>query len=108
MPANSTSTDTGSARLMTVFATASAEAVHSTDERVQGFATGLFTDPSSYTNGNTSTTDQQSQLLAESDWIRVALTGNLRDYTFMSSRYNRDRCASGLQRPACRLHEDAD
>ncbi len=55
------------------------------DERVQGFATGLFTDPSSFTNSNTSSSDQQNQLLQESDWIRVALTGNLRDYTFVNS-----------------------
>jgi pullulanase len=55
------------------------------DERVQGFATGLFTDPSSFTNSNTSSSDQQNQLLQESDWIRVALTGNLRDYTFINS-----------------------
>ena len=55
------------------------------DERVQGFATGLFTDPSTYTNSGTSSSDQKSQLLQESDWIRVGLTGNLRDYTFTSS-----------------------
>jgi pullulanase len=55
------------------------------DERVQGFATGLYTDPSSYTNSTTSTLDQQNQLLQESDWIRVGLTGNLRDYTFLAS-----------------------
>jgi pullulanase len=58
------------------------------DERVQGFATGLFTDPSSFTNGNTSSSDQRSQLLQESDWIRVALAGNLRDYTFINSSGN--------------------
>ncbi len=34
------------------------------DQRLQGFATGLFTD------------------LQYADWIRVGLTGNLRDYTF--------------------------
>ena len=33
------------------------------DERVQGFATGLFTDPSSFTSSNTSSSDQQNQLL---------------------------------------------
>ncbi len=55
------------------------------DERVQGFATGLFTDPSSFTNSNTSITDQENALLQASDWIRVGLTGNLRDYTFTSS-----------------------
>ena len=52
------------------------------DERVQGFATGLFTDPSAYTSAATATADQQTTLLQESDWIRVGLTGNLRDYEF--------------------------
>lgn len=55
------------------------------DERVQGFATGLFTDSSDYTNLNTSPANQQSQLLQSSDWILVGLTGNLRDYTFTNS-----------------------
>ena len=52
------------------------------DERVQGFATGLFTDPSTYTAQNTASADQKATLLHRSDWIRVGLTGNLRDYTF--------------------------
>ena len=52
------------------------------DERVQGFATGLFTAPSSYTSGNTVPSDQKTTLLHRSDWIRVGLTGNLRDYSF--------------------------
>lgn len=56
-----------------------------TDERVQGFATGLFTDPSSFTNRGLSPSAQQGQLLQYSDWILVGLTGNLRDYTFISS-----------------------
>jgi len=56
-----------------------------TDERVQGFATGLFTDPSAYTSSSLSTTQQQAQLLQYSDWIDVGLTGNLRDYTFIDS-----------------------
>jgi pullulanase len=56
-----------------------------TDERVQGFATGLFTDSSTFTNGNASPSSQQGQLLQYSDWIRVGLTGNLRDYSFLSS-----------------------
>lgn len=55
------------------------------DERVQGFATGLYTDPSSFTTSNTSPMDQRNQLLTESDWVRVGLTGNLRDYTFTNS-----------------------
>ena len=53
-----------------------------TDERVQGFASGLYTDSSDFTNGSSSPGDQQTQLLQYSDWIRVGLTGNLRDYTF--------------------------
>jgi pullulanase len=56
-----------------------------TDERVQGFATGLFTDPSDFTNGSLSSSQQQAQLLQYSDWIDVGLTGNLRDYTFVDS-----------------------
>ena len=56
-----------------------------TDERVQGFATGLFTDPSDFTNGSLSNSAQQTQLLQYSDWIDVGLTGNLRDYTFIDS-----------------------
>jgi pullulanase len=56
-----------------------------TDERVQGFATGLFTDPSAFTNSNLSANQQQAQLLQYSDWIDVGLTGNLRDYSFVDS-----------------------
>ncbi|MGC2546749.1 MAG: pullulanase-type alpha-1,6-glucosidase [Silvibacterium sp.] len=56
-----------------------------TDERVQGFATGLFTDPSDYTNANPPSTGQQAQLGQYSDWILVGLTGDLRDYTFTDS-----------------------
>ena len=56
-----------------------------TDERVQGFATGLFTDPSAFTTGSMSASAQQAQLLQYSDWIDVGLTGNLRDYTFVDS-----------------------
>jgi pullulanase len=54
------------------------------DERVQGFATGLFTDPSDFTTRSTAIAEQRSQLLAEEDWIRVGLTGGLRDYSFVS------------------------
>jgi pullulanase len=56
-----------------------------TDERVQGFATGLFTDPSSFTNSSLSSSQQQAQLLQYSDWIDVGLTGDLRDYSFTDS-----------------------
>ncbi len=43
----------------------------------QGFATGLYYDPN-----NTPQGDQQSELLRRTDWIRVALTGNLANYVF--------------------------
>src|SRR5271155_5671456 len=56
-----------------------------TDERVQGFATGLFTDSSDFTNGSLVASQQQAQLLQYSDWIDIGLTGNLRDYSFTDS-----------------------
>jgi pullulanase len=60
---------------------------YDTGEQVQGFATGLFTDPSLYTT----TTEAQSPsvqaayLNQEADWIRTALAGGLRDFTFVDS-----------------------
>ncbi len=56
------------------------------DSRDQGFATGLLTDPSAYTAAGTSTSGQLATLLAESDWIRVGLAGNLRDYTLIDAQ----------------------
>jgi pullulanase len=53
-----------------------------TDERVQGFATGLFTDSSSFTNQSQPPSAQLGTLLEETDWIEVGLAGNLRDWTF--------------------------
>ena len=58
------------------------------DMRIQGFATGLFTDPSGYTTQNTALADQRATLLHRTDWIRVGLTGNLRDYSFVDSTGN--------------------
>jgi pullulanase len=55
------------------------------DERVQGFATGMYTDPSLYTSQNTAAADQLTSLLASADWIRAGLAGNLRDFTFVDS-----------------------
>ena len=52
------------------------------DERVQGFATGLFTAPSTYTSQNTSLTDQKLTLLHRTDWLKIGLTGNLRNFVF--------------------------
>jgi pullulanase len=56
-----------------------------TDARVQGFATGLATDPSAFTTGSTPQSDQVADLLEESDWIRVGLTGNLSNYSFVDA-----------------------
>ncbi|WP_328852125.1 pullulanase-type alpha-1,6-glucosidase [Micromonospora globbae] len=52
--------------------------------RVQGFASGLLTDP----NGdpvNGSATEQRARLLHQHDLVKVGLTGNLRDYRFTNS-----------------------
>jgi pullulanase-type alpha-1,6-glucosidase len=52
------------------------------DPRIQGFATGLYTDP----NGdavNGTPEEQKARLLLYHDQIKVGLTGNLRDYTFV-------------------------
>ena len=56
-------------------------------EQVQGFATGLFTDPSTYTTTTVgeSLNDQQNTLNLEADWIRLGLAGNLRDFSFVDS-----------------------
>ncbi|GAB7193556.1 hypothetical protein NUM3379_42660 [Kineococcus sp. NUM-3379] len=51
------------------------------DPRVQGFGSGLFTDPNGA--GANGTPEQQRQrLLLSQDQIRVGLTGNLKDFTF--------------------------
>ena len=62
-------------------------AFDNTKEQVQGFATGLFTDPSLYTTTTIgdSLTDQKSTVNLEADWIRIGLAGGLRDFTFVDS-----------------------
>ncbi|AGP58464.1 alpha-1,6-glucosidase [Streptomyces rapamycinicus NRRL 5491] len=51
------------------------------DPRVQGFASGLFTDPNgSPANGGPD--EQRARLLHAQDLIKVGLSGNLADYTF--------------------------
>ncbi len=52
------------------------------DPRIQGFATGLYTDP----NGaavNGTPDEQRARLLLQHDQIKVGLAGNLRDYEFV-------------------------
>ncbi len=50
------------------------------DRREQGFATGLFTDPSGY---NRAGDEEKGRLLNSMDRIRVGLAGSLREYAFI-------------------------
>ncbi len=47
----------------------------------QGFATGLYTDPNSLAQP-----DALQRLLLISDWVRIGLAGNLRDYEFINAQ----------------------
>jgi pullulanase-type alpha-1,6-glucosidase len=51
------------------------------DPGVQGFASGLYTDPNSSTSNGTSA-EQKARLLHYQDLIKVGLTGNLAAYRF--------------------------
>ncbi|MBG6224409.1 pullulanase-type alpha-1,6-glucosidase [Arthrobacter sp. CAN_A2] len=51
------------------------------DPRIQGFASGLLTDPNGVA-GNGTEAQQRAELLLSQDQIRVGLTGNLKDYVF--------------------------
>ena len=54
------------------------------DPRIQGFASGLFTDPNG-SPANGTAAEQRTRLLHYQDLIRLGLAGNLRDYTFLDS-----------------------
>ena len=54
------------------------------DPGVQGFASGLYTDPNSSTSNGTSA-EQKARLLHYQDLIKVGLTGNLSAYEFTDS-----------------------
>ncbi|WUW24489.1 pullulanase-type alpha-1,6-glucosidase [Streptomyces sp. NBC_01463] len=54
------------------------------DPGVQGFATGLYTDPNTSTHNGTEA-EQKARLLHYQDLIKVGLTGNLAGYTFTDS-----------------------
>ena len=56
--------------------------IFGTDFQVQGYATGLFTDPNGYTSQNTGAADQKTALLNDEDLIRVSLAGALKNYSF--------------------------
>ncbi|MFK0115792.1 pullulanase-type alpha-1,6-glucosidase [Streptomyces sp. NPDC090994] len=54
------------------------------DPGVQGFASGLYTDPNGSSSNGTEA-EQKARLLHYQDLIKVGLTGNLADYTFTDS-----------------------
>ncbi|MDX6346164.1 MAG: hypothetical protein QOF84_954 [Streptomyces sp.] len=54
------------------------------DPGVQGFASGLYTDPNTSTSNGTEA-EQKTRLLHYQDLIKVGLTGNLKDFTFTDS-----------------------
>ena len=51
------------------------------DPREQGFISGLYFDHNGYPQG--SLHDQKQRLLMQTDWLRLALAGNLKDFTFV-------------------------
>ena len=54
------------------------------DPRIQGFASGLFTDPNA-SAANGTPAEQRARLLHYHDLIKVGLAGNLRDYRFVDA-----------------------
>ncbi len=58
------------------------------DPRLQGFGTGLLTDPNAATQNGTRY-DQLPRLLHYGDLIQLGMAGNLRDFTFVSQLYAR-------------------
>jgi pullulanase-type alpha-1,6-glucosidase len=54
------------------------------DPGVQGFASGLFTDPNA-SPANGTPAEQRARLLHYQDLIKLGLAANLRDYTFVDS-----------------------
>ncbi|MFJ4836941.1 pullulanase-type alpha-1,6-glucosidase [Streptomyces sp. NPDC088746] len=55
------------------------------DPGVQGFASGLYTDPNT-SAANGTEAEQKARLLHYQDLIKVGLTGNLADYTFTDTQ----------------------
>ncbi|GGR41125.1 1,4-alpha-glucan branching enzyme [Nocardioides luteus] len=58
------------------------------DPGVQGFASGLFTDPNS-SKANGTEAEQRARLLHYQDLIKVGLSGNLADYSFTDTNGDR-------------------
>ncbi len=61
------------------------------DWRIQGFATGLYTDSSRYTNGAAPADGQKAALFENTDWIRAGLAGNLREGPYADRMYGGQR-----------------
>jgi pullulanase len=57
-----------------------------TDYQDQGFATGLFTDPSAYQNQSATIADPLATLLSDADLIRLSLAGVLKNYSFVDAQ----------------------
>ncbi len=53
--------------------------------QMQGFATGLSTDPSAFTSGTVGAADQRTTVLNQADLIRISLAGALKNYTFQDA-----------------------
>ncbi|MBA0050115.1 pullulanase-type alpha-1,6-glucosidase [Streptomyces sp. AJS327] len=60
------------------------------DPRVQGFASGLYTDPNS-SPANGSRQEQRDRLRLYQDQVKLGLSGNLADYTFVDHTGRRVR-----------------
>jgi pullulanase-type alpha-1,6-glucosidase len=54
------------------------------DPRIQGFASGLYTDPND-SPANGTPAEQKARLLHSQDLIKLGLAANLREYTFLDS-----------------------
>lgn len=55
------------------------------DQRDQGFATGLFFDPSAWQAKALKADEQKKRLLGNADLVRLGLAGNLSGYTFTNA-----------------------
>lgn len=55
------------------------------DVRVQGFASGLATDPNDYDKQGTKD-EQTARLLNYEEWIKLGLAGNLKDYKLVNAK----------------------
>jgi pullulanase-type alpha-1,6-glucosidase len=53
-----------------------------TNPRIQGFGSGLYTDPNGDDTANGTTAEQKARLLLYMDQIKVGLAGNLKGYRF--------------------------